>query len=304
MLKGFCKDASRFVACFYTPISKSVLYLSALPFSPEESKIAMHFRPLFPQTLSVTTGLGDRWPAILNIFEGHTNSVMSAAFSPDGTLVVSGSADKTVCIRSAETGQVLRIFDGHTECVTSVAFSPDGKHVVSGSDDRTVRVWNVEASGTMFSTLTGHTLAVNSVAFSPDGQYIISGSDDTTIRIWIAVTRDPAVPAFDTICADHAITSVAFSPDGILVVGGLDNETLCIWNRGIRKVSLSMGCHAGAVVSVAFSPDGTHVVSGSVNRICIWDVVTATRRPVTFEGQIPPNIKAPMHKSKQFCFDS
>jgi WD40 repeat protein len=44
-----------------------------------------------------------------------TNYVMSVAFSPDGQWIVSGSADKTICVWNAMTGEtVAGPFTGHT----------------------------------------------------------------------------------------------------------------------------------------------------------------------------------------------
>ncbi|KAJ7254335.1 WD40-repeat-containing domain protein [Mycena haematopus] len=71
-------------------------------------------------------------------FHGHTNSVNSVAFSPDGKYIVSGSNDRTVCVWDAESGKMVAgPFNGHTYPVKSVAFSPDGKQIVSGSSDNT-----------------------------------------------------------------------------------------------------------------------------------------------------------------------
>ena len=76
---------------------------------------------------------------------GHSGNVRSVAFSPDGTRVVSGSADKTIKIWSATTGEVVQTLDGHSDTVKSVAFSPDGTRVVSGSYDKTVKIWQNDA---------------------------------------------------------------------------------------------------------------------------------------------------------------
>jgi WD40 repeat protein len=84
-------------------------------------------------------------------FTGHTDSVNSVAFSPDGQHIVSGSDDKTIRVWNAMTGEtVAGPFTGHTDWVMSVAFSPDGQHIVSGSGDQTICVWNA---------MTGETVA-------------------------------------------------------------------------------------------------------------------------------------------------
>ncbi len=94
----------------------------------------------------------------------------SVAFSPDGTRIVSGSADNTVRLWDAATGQPIgQPMTGHTGAVSSVAFSPDGTRIVSGSGDKTVRVWDADTGQPIGEPLTGHTDTVTSVAFSPDG---------------------------------------------------------------------------------------------------------------------------------------
>ena len=63
---------------------------------------------------------------------GHTESVNSVAFSPDGKTIASGSSDNTIKLWNAETGQQLNTLKGHTDLVESVAFSPDGENYCFG----------------------------------------------------------------------------------------------------------------------------------------------------------------------------
>ena len=48
---------------------------------------------------------------------GHTDSVLSVAFSPDGKLLASGSDDNTVRIWDMATGQELQILTGHYDSI-------------------------------------------------------------------------------------------------------------------------------------------------------------------------------------------
>src|SRR5438876_127611 len=79
----------------------------------------------------------------LYVQTGHSGFVLSVAFSPDGKMLASGSADNTIKLWDVASGQELKTLKGHSGSVYSVAFSADGKTVASGSRDTTIRLWNV-----------------------------------------------------------------------------------------------------------------------------------------------------------------
>ncbi len=60
----------------------------------------------------------------------------SVAFNHNGTKIVSGSDDYTVCVWDVNTDTLNNTLQGHTSLVTSVAFNHDGTKIVSGSRDR------------------------------------------------------------------------------------------------------------------------------------------------------------------------
>ena len=104
---------------------------------------------------------------------------MGVAFSPDGKILASSSADSTIKFWQVDSGSELRTLQGHSGAVMSLAFSGDGKMLVSGGLDTTVKTWDV-VTGRAIATLSGHNGAVLSVGFSANGRLVFSGSIDAT----------------------------------------------------------------------------------------------------------------------------
>lgn len=131
-----------------------------------------------------------RQRSVVYTLVGHQDTITSLAVSPDGTTLLSNSADNTVKLWNiqpfAPANRLIRSLEGAPQSFEKnlhrAAWSADGQRVGAGSGDRTVVIWDV-GTGLMGWKLPGHTGSVNDVTFSPTEPIIASASTDRKIIV-------------------------------------------------------------------------------------------------------------------------
>ena len=122
----------------------------------------------------------------LALFTGHSEPVLSVAFSPDGKILASGAGrkwnwwreDSEIRLWDADTGEHLTTLTRPPEIaltlpeigqlnVWELTFSPDGKTLASASSDGAVRLWDIETG--QYRTIAEGPF-VPSIAFSSGWQ--------------------------------------------------------------------------------------------------------------------------------------
>jgi WD40 repeat protein len=224
-----------------------------------------------PKVETLTPSSTEKTLQLQQTLTGHSDSVWSVAYSPNGQTLASGSWDNTIKLWNVKTGNLLQTLTGHSKDINSVAYSPDGQTLASASNDNTIKLWNVK-TGNLLQTLEGHSYSVNSVAYSPDGQTLASGSDDNTIKVW-NVKTGKLLQALTG--HSDSVWSVAYSPDGQTLASGSGDTTIKIWDVKTGNLLQTLEGHSSWVNSVTYSPDGQTLASGSEGKtIKLWNVKT------------------------------
>ena len=79
---------------------------------------------------------------VAQILRGHTDDVQDLCWSPDATMILSGSVDNTAIVWDANTGKIIKRLTDHKHYVQGVSWDPLGKFLVTQSGDRTCRVYS------------------------------------------------------------------------------------------------------------------------------------------------------------------
>jgi WD40 repeat protein len=112
--------------------------------------------------------------------------VCGLAFSPDGTMLATGSGDNAVRLWRIADGVLRYALVGSAAAgyVRSVAFSPDVRLLAAGMSERpAVQVWRIP-EGTLIRTPDGPPGGVDGIAFSPDGALLAWGAADGAVYVW------------------------------------------------------------------------------------------------------------------------
>ena len=225
-------------------------------------------------------GLSALHPDQIAALEGHTASVSSVAWSPDGATVASGALDSTVILWDAESGERIGTLKG-TGRVHWVSFAADGRKLVSRSQDRKVILWDTGRQEEI-ATLGGLKSGNYPMSLSPDGAIVATG-EARTVTLWNVETLDRVA-----LLEGHAgfVSSLAFSPDGAVLASGSWSGTVILWDVQAQEEIGALERQAEGVSSLAFSPDGRILASGpweSDHTVTLWEVETR-EQVATLEG--------------------
>jgi WD40 repeat protein len=149
----------------------------------------------------------------------HTIALLTAAWSPDGQSVASGSQGGMIRVWNAENGQDLHgYFRNSAIPLRTLAFAPIGTLLATGGDDGMVCLWNGltciddgARCADVPQRIQVSQQAVRTLAWSPDGRMLAVGTDDGLLSLFAFAQQKPLL---FTVQQQTAIRSLAWSPDG------------------------------------------------------------------------------------------
>jgi serine/threonine protein kinase len=171
---------------------------------------------------------------LLKTLTGHSEAVCSLAIGvpasfarvkSEGSILASGSSDRTIKIWDLATGEVQQTLIGHEDAVNALVFSPSGQLLISGSTDVTIKIWHPK-QGKLLHTLREHSDAVRALAINREGNLLVSGSSDKTVKIW----HPGSGKLLHSLSGHEAgVLAVALSPGDRVIASGSQDKTIKLW---------------------------------------------------------------------------
>jgi RNA polymerase sigma factor (sigma-70 family) len=211
----------------------------------------------------------DSWPLRATI--DNPGGVVSLAFSPDGSRIVTGASDHSAKVWNVAGRELEGTFMGHGAEATA-AFSPDGLTLAVGSGDGFVQLWDWQKHVERVA-VRPHSVreGVAWIACNPKGGQVATAGWDKVAKL-----LDPATGRERAVLRGHAsgISHVAYSADGSMLATGSNDGTVKIWDTDSAALRRTLRGHVGTVGPVAFAPDGKTLASGASKQgdVILWDL--------------------------------
>lgn len=213
---------------------------------------------------------------------GHTQSVWSVSWSPDGKQLASGGPDKTLKIWDVAEAAVRKTLPAEDQ-VISVSWSPDGKLIAAGMRWNRVTIWDAHTSEVVASRdELGEKADVYwmQVAWHPDGDQLAV----TTPRSWFLFRRSDWKLLRQQDLALARGQAIAWHPDG-QSLAVVDGKEVSVWRAEGGPPLRTLKGHLRDITAVTWSPDGRQLVtSGYQEEVRIWDLRVPIQPPSVATG--------------------
>jgi COMPASS component SWD3 len=285
--KSVAKNINRYQVAMISAIATTFYSISSLNCLPVRSQEIPSSPEVIietePSDSDVTTPLEitpesesslNTWkrPRLIHTLPKHQGSIDSLLFSPDNTILISGSGSNDALMRfwSVETGEHLTNIRGQNTAILAMAIDPNSKILVSGGEDAVINLWDWE-SGKFRATLFQHRGSVTSLKIAPDGKTLVSGAADG-IKVWDLTTL-PYSPLYTMADFGNSTNEVAINPNGYLVASGDSDGNVKFWNLRTGTFVSQFSPHQKRISGLAFAQEGKVLITASYDRtIKLWDL--------------------------------
>jgi WD40 repeat protein len=195
---------------------------------------------------------------------GHSDEIKAMRFSHSGSLLASGSADRTVVVWDVATGQPREELHGHVGAVWGVDFSPDDKTLYSAGLDGALLIWDLVGDRRFIAR---HPI-VEPVTFAPRGS--IGSPSGETVAYTDSAPNDVALLQFldmrtgrvgDVIDTHHRFYGDSvWRPDGRRFATAGDDGAIRVWDGHTGDLVAERYVTGSHISSLDYTDDGRRLI--------------------------------------------
>ena len=176
------------------------------------------------------------WKQIMDIKNGHSDTVYGITFSPDNKMLATASADKFIKVWEVPSGKFVKSFEGHTHHVLDVGWMGDGKLLASAGGDNTVKIWDFE-KGEQVRTINAHGKQVTRLQFIGKKNEFITGGGDSAVKKFNAANGGN-IGNYGG--ATDFIYAIGVSPDGLVIAAGGQEGVVRVYNGANAQMTRTL----------------------------------------------------------------
>eukprot|EP00055_Hartaetosiga_balthica_P000151 m.135810 g.135810 ORF g.135810 m.135810 type:complete len:320 (-) comp10218_c0_seq1:348-1307(-) len=236
-------------------------------------------------TLRLWSHTGKSWHCHTVLEGPQHGTIRSANWSPDGTMIVAASFDKSACVwvKDVEDGswECETSLDGHKNEVKDCGFSPSQEFIATCSRDKSVYVWEKFEDMEEYeccAILSEHTQDVKCICWHPSVDVLASGSYDNTICIYeLDTASGDWEKTHHLVGHTSTVWGLSFNNDGTMLASVSDDKTIKIWKRMEGKwtcVCTSSGDHTRSIFDIDWNKERDVIATAcGDNSVRVFNVV-------------------------------
>ncbi len=114
---------------------------------------------------------------IISTLKGHTSSIKSLAYSPEGHYLATGADDATIIVWDLQRNALAWRISGFKADTWSLSFNAAGDKLISGNTDDVIRVWDFKTQQ-LLTQMGGYANNIQSLALDPSGKKLFIGGNN------------------------------------------------------------------------------------------------------------------------------
>nr|XP_031316555.1 periodic tryptophan protein 2 homolog isoform X1 [Camelus dromedarius] len=208
--------------------------------------------------------------------QGHFNSMVSLAYSPDGQRIATGGDDGKVKVWNTLSGFCFITFTEHSSGVTGVTFTSTGYVIVTSSMDGTVRAFDLHRYRNFRTFTSPRPTQFSCVAVDSSGEIVSAGAQDSfEIFIWSMQTGR----LLDVLSGHEGpISGLCFNPMKSILASASWDKTVRLWDMVDSWRTTETLALTSDALAVTFRPDGAELAVATLNsQITFWDPENAVQ---------------------------